>query len=121
MLLIHENRVSPILISRFVLNLQQVHCALARQSEASFSLNVQFAMQTQSGNSLPRSLMAFAAPVHVSTENGEIDTGNMEWSLLERGEDDTGNCVVSEETGDPGNGMPGSRGHIWNGEGEQAE
>ena len=65
------HRPSSILISRFILNLRQVDHNLVQQSDTSFSLDVQFATQTRSSRSLPRSLEPFVQPVHVNVEEEE--------------------------------------------------
>ncbi|TBU51924.1 hypothetical protein BD310DRAFT_941279 [Dichomitus squalens] len=65
--------LSSILISRFILNLRQVHYDAAHQSDASVSLVIHFTGQVQSGiRLLPRSLASFAQPVHVDNPDPDM-------------------------------------------------
>ena len=66
-------RLSSILVSQFILNLRQVNHSLAHCSDPSISLDVQLSLQTQSGQSLPRSLAPFGQLVHVDNAEEDIE------------------------------------------------
>ncbi|EJF60001.1 hypothetical protein BD309DRAFT_869256 [Dichomitus squalens] len=70
--------ISPILFSRFILNLHQVNREVAHEQDDTLSADIQFAIQSWSSHSLPPSLASFAQPVHVGSEGEDKDEDTKE-------------------------------------------